>query len=171
VGSEAYAAPGRYCHLRIHYRLKIWRSVLSPSPSVAIHSDVHEGSLDGSRVCVKRVRGARDPEKAKKAHFRRYHITAYRSRRGSQTFYQEAVVWKRLEHRNIVPFLGIAPAPLQLISEWIPGGELRGYIKKRPGADRLGLASPPVLVFDHTLTPVTSYLMSLKVFTFSTSAT
>ena len=80
-------------------------------------------------------------------------------------------MWKRLEHRNIVPLLGITPTPLQLISEWMPGGDLTEYIKKNPGADRLGLASTPVVMFDHTLTPATSYLMSLKVFTFSTPAT
>jgi hypothetical protein len=77
------------------------------------------------------------------------------------------VVWKRLEYRNIVPLRGITPNPLQLISEWTPDGYL---IKKHPGADRLGLASTPAAVFDHTLTPATSYPMSLKVFTFSTPA-
>ena len=80
-------------------------------------------------------------------------------------------MWKRLEHRNIVPFLGITPDPLQLISEWMPGGDLTEYIKKYPGADRLDLASIPPVVFDRTLTPTTSYLMSLTVFTFSTPAT
>jgi serine/threonine protein kinase len=48
-------------------------------------------------------------------------------------------VWKRLEHPNVVPLLGITPAPLQLISEWMPGGGLPEYIKKTPNADRLGL--------------------------------
>jgi hypothetical protein len=36
VSLDAYAAPGRYCRLRIHYRLKIWRSVLGLSPSVVL---------------------------------------------------------------------------------------------------------------------------------------
>jgi len=80
-------------------------------------------------------------------------------------------VWKRLGHRNIVPLLGITPNPLQLISEWMPGGDLTEYIKKDPGADRLSLASTPAIVFDHTLTPATSYQMSLKGFTSSTPAT
>jgi serine/threonine protein kinase len=80
-------------------------------------------------------------------------------------------VWKRLEHGNIVPLLGITPDPLQLISEWMPGGDLTEYIKKHPGVDRLSLASIPAAVFGHMLTPATSYLMSLKAFTFSTPAT
>jgi len=43
--------------------------------------DVYEGSLNGSRVCVKRIRiySKDDPEKATKVHFRRHHILAYRS--------------------------------------------------------------------------------------------
>ena len=80
-------------------------------------------------------------------------------------------MWKRLKHRNIVPLLGITPAPLQLISEWMPGGDLTEYIKKYPGADQLDLVSTPAVVFDHMLTPATSYVMSLKGFTFSTPAT
>ena len=64
-----------------------------------------------------------------------------------QTLYKAAVLWKNLEHPNIVPLLGITSAPLQIISEWMPGGNLTGYIKKYSGADRLGLVGgpPPVL--------------------------
>ena len=80
-------------------------------------------------------------------------------------------MWKRLEHRTIVPLLGITPAPLQLISEWMSGGALPEYIKKNPRANRLAIASTPVVVFDYTLTPTTSCLMPLKGFTFSTLAT
>ena len=59
-------------------------------------------------------------------------------------------MWKRLEHRNIVPFLGITPNPLQLISEWMPGGDLTEYIKNYPSADRLKLASTLVVMFHPT---------------------
>ena len=79
-------------------------------------------------------------------------------------------MWKRLKHRNIVPFLGITPNPLQLISEWMPGGDLTEYIKNYPSADRLNLASTLAVMFHPTLTPVTSYLMSLKAFASSTPA-
>ena len=80
-------------------------------------------------------------------------------------------MWKHLDHQNIVPLLGITITPLQLISEWIPCGDLRAYLKNHPGADRLGLVCAPAIVFDPTLILVTSYLASLKVFTFSTPAT
>lgn len=48
-------------------------------------------------------------------------------------------MWKRLAHPNIVPLLGITSTPLQLISEWMPGGDLTEYIKKNPDVDRLDL--------------------------------
>jgi len=76
-------------------------------------------------------------------------------------------VWKRLEHRSIVPLLGITSTPLQLISEWMPGGDLTGYVKKYPGADRCGLVSTSAVIFGLILTPATSYSMSQRVFTFS----
>ena len=80
-------------------------------------------------------------------------------------------MWKRLNHKNIVPLLGITPTPLQLISDWMPGGDLTEYIKKDPNVGRLALVGVTPVAFDPTLTSVTSYLMSLKGFTSSTHAT
>ena len=79
-------------------------------------------------------------------------------------------MWKRLKHQNIIPLLGITQTPLQLISEWIPGGDLTEYIKKHPDAGRLDLVGVPPVVFDPALTP-SSCLMSPKVSTISTLAT
>lgn len=63
-----------------------------------------------------------------------------------QNFYEEAVSWKRLEHPNIVPLLGITitSSPHQLVSGWISGGNLTEYIKNNSAVDQLGLvgASP-----------------------------
>jgi len=57
-----------------------------------------------------------------------------------------------MTHPNIVPLLGITTTPLQLISNWMPGGDLLEYIKKNPDADRLGLVGipPVVLVLTHS---------------------
>jgi len=57
-------------------------------------------------------------------------------------------MWKRLTHPNILPLLGITITPLQLVSNWMPGGDLPGYIEKRSDADRLKLVgvSPVVLL-------------------------
>ena len=56
-------------------------------------------------------------------------------------------MWKRLDHQNIVPFLGIMPRPLQLISEWMSGGHLTEYINGHPDVDRLGLVGVPPVIF------------------------
>ena len=58
-----------------------------------------------------------------------------------KSFFKEAVVWKRLRHPNVVPFLGVTNEPLQLVSEWMPNGTLAYYVKKNPNADRIALVS------------------------------
>jgi hypothetical protein len=80
-------------------------------------------------------------------------------------------MWKRSKHKNIVPFLGVALSPLQLISEWISGGHLTEYIKEHPDADRLGLVCAHSIMLDPALIPTTSYAMPPKAFTFSTPTT
>jgi serine/threonine protein kinase len=79
-------------------------------------------------------------------------------------------VWKRLKHKNIVPLLGITPTPLQLISDWMPGGDLTEHIRNYPNADRLDLVGVPPVMLGLTLTLATSYLMSLTAFASSTPA-
>ncbi|KAF9642667.1 kinase-like protein [Thelephora ganbajun] len=87
--------------------------------------DVYEGTLNSLKVCVKRVR----------IYSKDNHVNPLK------TFYQEAVVWKHLEHKNIVHLLGITATPLQLVSEWMPSGDLTDYIRKCPDAGRLDLLS------------------------------
>ena len=50
-------------------------------------------------------------------------------------------MWKHLKHPNIIPLLGVTINPFQLISEWMPSGDLPDYIGRNPSADRLGLVS------------------------------
>ena len=80
-------------------------------------------------------------------------------------------MWKRLKHQNIVPFLGITTKPLQLISEWMPGGVLTDYITRNPNADRRSLVGVRPVVLGRMLTPTARYAMSLAVFTISTLVT
>ena len=74
----------------------------------------------------------------------------------AQDFYKEAVTWKYLNHQNILPLLGITTEPLQLISNWVAGGNLLGYVQKHPRADRLRLVggSSVVIVRRVILLPV-----------------
>jgi len=76
-------------------------------------------------------------------------------------------MWKHLSHPNILPLLGITITPLQLISEWMPGGDLPGYIEERSDADRLRLVSAPGCGYP-TLTSVARYLTPLRGFATST---
>ena len=87
-----------------------------------------------------------------------------------QNFCQEAVMWKRLTHRNILPLLGITTSPFQLISSWMAGGDLPEYIRKNPGVNRFGLVRVPPRCVNSMLTPVASYLALLKVSVTSTPA-
>ena len=61
----------------------------------------------------------------------------------AQMFCKEAVTWKRLAHPNVLPLLGITITPLQLVSNWVSGGNLLGYIKEHPDADLLKLVGVP----------------------------
>lgn len=108
-------------------------------------SDVYEGTLDDSKVCVKRVRVYTEEvlQKAAKVHFGALAFPAHSHQPNPQIICKEAVVWKRLSHPNVVPLLSITIAPLQFVSDWIPGGTLPEYIKNNPNADRLILVGFP----------------------------
>ena len=56
-------------------------------------------------------------------------------------------MWKHLTHTNILSLLGVTIAPFQLVSSWMPGGDLLGYIEKNPNVDRLKLVSALPVVF------------------------
>jgi serine/threonine protein kinase len=62
-------------------------------------------------------------------------------------------MWKRLTHPNVVPLLGITIKPLQLISTWMSGGELKEYISHHPSTDRTRLVGVPFLLHRITFTP------------------
>jgi len=50
-------------------------------------------------------------------------------------------MWRRISHPNIVPFLGVSEshAPLCMVSEWMPNGNVRDYVGKNPETSRLQL--------------------------------
>ena len=53
-------------------------------------------------------------------------------------------MWKKLKHPNIVPFVGVTTDPLQVVWEWMPNGNLMEFVTRNPGANRIGLVSPPL---------------------------
>ena len=57
-------------------------------------------------------------------------------------------MWRRLSHPNIVPFMGVTLEPLQLVSGWMPGGELRSYVRENPHANLISLVSQLLPAWD-----------------------
>ena len=81
-----------------------------------------------------------------------------------QAFCREVVLWKRLEHPNIVPFIGATIDPFQTISVWMARGKLLEYISAHPHVDRLGLVGPRrTRVRWKSCLPCARYLMLLRV--------
>ena len=48
---------------------------------------------------------------------------------------------KRLNHLNLVPFVGATTLPFQLVVERVSDRYLTEYLEERPEADRIGLVS------------------------------
>ena len=57
----------------------------------------------------------------------------------SQMFCREAVMWKYLQHQNVLPLRGVTISPPQLISDLVLHGDLSEYIGDYPNADRVTL--------------------------------
>uniref|UniRef100_A0A0W0EWH8 Protein kinase domain-containing protein n=1 Tax=Moniliophthora roreri TaxID=221103 RepID=A0A0W0EWH8_MONRR len=73
----------------------------------------------------------------------RIHLEANERKRQKITkaFCEEAIVWKQLDHPNIVPLLGVntklfSPA-LCLVSPWMSNGDIVSYLEDNPEHDRL----------------------------------
>ena len=60
---------------------------------------------------------------------------------------------KHLAHPNIVSLLGVTIDPPELVSDWMPGGDLPGYISKHPNTNRLSLVRLLSTELHETLTP------------------
>ena len=56
-------------------------------------------------------------------------------------------MWKRLKHPNVVSLLGATLSPLQLISNWMPNGDLPEYIRNHPEANPVQLVGHVALRF------------------------
>ena len=52
-------------------------------------------------------------------------------------------MWKRLQHPNIVPFLGISTEmpPFEIVYDWMEHGGIAEYVRLHPTVDRIFLVS------------------------------
>ena len=110
--------------------------------------DVYHGTLKGLPVCVKRLRVTTPGDIA--VSYQHCHSPYAYSRMNQKLFCKEAVTWKTLKHSNILPLLGAMISPYQLVSAFMPAGDLSKYILKNPDANRLGLVgvdlvAPPMI--------------------------
>ena len=123
---------------------------------------MYRGTLNGSPVCVKRLRVApeEDLAVATQVRFQHRHSPYAWSRINSKMFCKEAVMWKGLKHPNILPLLGATVSPPQLVSVLMTAGHLSKYIAKNPDVNRIGLVGVDLVAPSNRpiLTPVTSYL-------------
>jgi len=82
-------------------------------------TDVHVAEFNGKKVSFKTLR----PDVRRK------------------TFYRGVIVWKRLQHPNIVPFIGVPaedPTPA-VIYDWMEHGGITEYLRQHQEADQMGL--------------------------------
>ncbi|KAJ7596241.1 kinase-like domain-containing protein [Mycena floridula] len=90
-------------------------------------AEVYQGSLHGNLVCLKRLRF--------------FTQTLDMREKVKKDCYREAIIWKQLDHPNILPFFGVSedifPPSLCLISPWISNGNLIDYIRTHPDFDLL----------------------------------
>ena len=79
-------------------------------------------------------------------------------------FYQEAVLWKRMNHPNIVLFCGVPLDPLQFVSGWVQAVGLTECVNTRPGINRLGLVGFPFTALVELQSPhlLSSYAILLR---------
>ena len=103
--------------------------------------DVYYGSLDGSRVCIKRMQVyMKDgPQKAVKVHYWRCRFPRLPPLTKSAGFLSRGCNVETVDTPKYLTLLGVTIAPPQLVSNWMPGGDLQEYIKKNADANRLGL--------------------------------
>jgi serine/threonine protein kinase len=114
--------------------------------------DIYKGELDGETVCVKVLRifmNEFEREKLFKVSVTNisllpcYQTLCYLAFAVSQDIAREVLLWKELDHPNILPFLGVDMTLRHpsccLVSPWMKNGSVLAFIKAHPDSDRLSL--------------------------------
>ena len=107
-------------------------------------ADVSKGEYSGSIVAIKRLRmNKEDYERV----FKVPPVNSLRTRRSTftQKLCREVIGWKRLAHPNILPLLGVcitaSKNSFDILTEWMPSGDVVRYGKANPTENRLRLVS------------------------------
>lgn len=61
-----------------------------------------------------------------------------------QRFCKEVITWKALRHPNVLPLIGATMTEnrLTMVSEWMPSGNINGFVKAHPDVDHFKLVCP-----------------------------
>jgi hypothetical protein len=115
-------------------------------------ADVWKGELvernfNRRKVCLKTIKvTVKDGQKGRKSNekvgelpsFRAVPLTQFTPH---QAFYEEASLWMRLKHPNVVQCFGATADPRQIVIDWMENGEVMKYVRKKPSASRTHLVS------------------------------
>ena len=90
------------------------------------YADIYKATLDGQSVALKRLRNFSRDRNRGQARDRPGGSGYFTS--SMQAFCREAIVWRQLKHRHILPFLGVDrfafPSRLCMVSPWMPYGNI-----------------------------------------------
>jgi serine/threonine protein kinase len=118
---------------------------------------VYHGLCDGNDVAIKDFRLRLDKfVKLKKVRtFRVSGTSAWFLSRIPQKFVKEAAILSLLQHRNLVPFIGVIykPSRFCIITMWMDNGDVLKYVNTHPDTSRISLvrrssSATPTMHFD-----------------------
>jgi len=104
--------------------------------------DVWKGEYCGRDVAVKVVRtySNSDLQKIVGVSYRPYSLSArLLLTHAVQRFCKEVVIWRTLQHPNVLPLVGVIMSESQfaMVSDWMGNGNINDFVKAHPDADRL----------------------------------
>lgn len=56
-----------------------------------------------------------------------------------QGFYEKVVAWTKLDHPNVLRCFGVTVDPFQMLTEWMPNGQVMNHVEVQNGVDRVRL--------------------------------
>ena len=107
------------------------------------YADVWKGNYQGQDVAVKVIRTYSNSDLPKivgVSHSPRFQCNDTLTG-AVQRFCKEAVMWKFLQHPNVLPLIGvtISKTLLAMTSNWMPNGNINDFVKSYPEVNRLDL--------------------------------
>ena len=110
------------------------------------YTDLWKRVWNGRKVAVKALRFSPDDDRSKTTKVTVFFIDRSLGILGGLTYHlqrfcKEVLLWKRLNHPNVLPFCGVLMNQNQfcMVSPWMENGNVLSYTRKSPEANRLRL--------------------------------